>query len=256
MRLQRSRPTIESGFTLIELVITIVVVGIIAGVLFPVIYFGTESYRQQVARTELQSRGRLAMERITREIRQAVPNTVRISTTASADDTLEFGRTVFLSRYVAISGGSAPFTLQDNTGMSIPSAPFVVLYNTSPADYYAYPASLTTFQVTAVGANSVSFNAAIKPDPPSKRYQLSEGPVSYAPDGSGNLMRYAGYDPGDNHLVAATDVDTLIDSVTSIQFRYSPGTLSNAGLVTILMQVSKGDVSLDFHQEVHIRNVP
>lgn len=256
MRLRPSRPTIEPGFTLIELVITIVVVGIIAGVLFPVIYYGAESYRQQTARVELLSRGRMAMERITREVRQAVPNTVRISTTASADDTLEFGRSVFVSRYVAISGGSPPFTLQDNTGMAIPSAPFVVLYNTSPADYYAYPASLTTFRVTGVGANSVSFNAAAKPDPATKRYQLSSGPVTYAPDGSGNLTRYAGYDPGDNHVVSATDVDVLIDNVTSIQFRYSPGTLSNAGLVTILMQISNGDVTLDFHQEVHIRNVP
>ncbi len=256
MGLQRSRPTIESGFTLIELVITIVVVGIIAGVLFPVIYYGAESYRQQVARTELMSRGRLALERMSREIRQAVPNTTRTGTTAVADDTLEFGTAVFVSKYVAISGGSAPFTLQDNTGLSIPSAPFVVLYNTTPADYYAYPASLTTFQVTGVGPNSVSFNAPAKPNPPTKRYQLSEGPVTYAPDASGNLIRYSGYDPGDNPLVSASDMDILIDSVTSIQFRYSPGTLSNAGLVTILMQVSNGDVSLDFHQEVHIRNVP
>jgi len=251
------KPTSDHrGFTLIELVITIVVTGIIAGVLFPVIYYGAESYREQALRRELVARARLVLERMAREIRESVPNSIRITTTTTADDTIEFGRAVHFSRFTAVSGGSSPYTLHDNTGMTIPNTPFVVIYNVDPADFYAYPASPSTFPVTAVTANSVSFTAGAKPSSPSKRYQMCTGPVCYARTAGNEIRRYSGYNPGQNHAVSAASQDLLAQDVATLRFRYTPGTLSNSALVTILLTLQAGGETMAFHQEVHIRNVP
>ncbi len=231
-------------------------VGIIAGILGPVIFYGTEGYRQQIARKELVSRARLALERISREIRESVPNTVRTSTTNATNDTVEFGRAVFFSYYSTISGSTSPFTLTDNTGLTPPSTSFIVIYNVSPDDFYAYPSSPSTFQVTGVSANQVNFNAASKPQSSTKRYQMCTGAVTYSRNTSGELIRYSGYDPGQDAATNASDRDILIDHVASVSFQYTSGTLSNTALLVIQLQVRAGDETMNFHQEVHVRNAP
>ena|GEM_PF-1677709 len=256
MLLQQSRPTSENGFTLIELVISIVLVGIIAGIIGPIIFYGTEGYRQQVTRKELVSRARLALERMSREMRESVPNTVRVSTTNQSNDTVEFGHAVFFSHYNSITGGSSPYTLNDDTGLTPPSTSFIVIYNVSPDDFYAYPSSPSTFQVAGVSGSQVSINASSKPHSSTKRYQMCTGGITYSRNNSGELIRYSGYDPGQAHETSASDQDILIDHVSSIQFQYTAGTLSNTALLTIVLQVSAGGETMNFHQEVHIRNVP
>ncbi|MEO5657580.1 MAG: type II secretion system protein, partial [Nitrospiria bacterium] len=59
----------QEGFTLIELVITIVLVGIIAGVGALFLQQGVRAYISADARTDLTNQGRLAIERMAREIR-------------------------------------------------------------------------------------------------------------------------------------------------------------------------------------------
>jgi len=66
------------GFTLVELVVTMVLIGIIAGVLAPFIYQATEGFTDTRARAELVGKGRLALERLARDLRQADPGTVRV----------------------------------------------------------------------------------------------------------------------------------------------------------------------------------
>lgn len=257
------KPIFKNGFTLIELIISIVVTVIIAGVAYPIIIYSTRSYNQQVYRKEVSSRARLALERIARELRTAVPNSIRITTNLNTNDTLEFGNSVFLSTYSAISGTVSPYILQDDSGTpSIPDASFIVIYNTSPSQYYSYSsaASTSTFQVTSVNAAAGTIQFAsptTKPESPYSRYVLSDTPVCYSLEADNTLYRYSGYNPSitQNHTGAANK-NLLIDHITGLEFNYIPGALSNAGLVMINMTVSVGNATMNFHQEVHIRNAP
>jgi prepilin-type N-terminal cleavage/methylation domain-containing protein len=59
----------ERGSTLIELLITIIVVGIIAGIIGAVMLQGVRAFMAQDTKASITSQGRLAIERMARDIR-------------------------------------------------------------------------------------------------------------------------------------------------------------------------------------------
>ena len=88
-----------NGFTLVEIVITIVLVGILAGIAAMIILQGIRSYSDEQARSNVHYQARLAMERMAREIRQ-IRSTADIPTMA--------GTTL---RYVDVNGVQTGFQL-------------------------------------------------------------------------------------------------------------------------------------------------
>lgn len=71
-------PSRHAGVTLIELIVVIVISGIIAAVLGVIIVRPIEGYRAQVRRAALVDAAEMALTRTARDIRQALPNSVRI----------------------------------------------------------------------------------------------------------------------------------------------------------------------------------
>jgi prepilin-type N-terminal cleavage/methylation domain-containing protein len=69
----------KPGFTLIELVISILLVGIVAGILAPIYHQAGDMFSATHARSELTARGRLALERLSRELREADPAQIQTS---------------------------------------------------------------------------------------------------------------------------------------------------------------------------------
>jgi len=61
----------QKGYTLIEIIIVIVILGIIGGISFQVVAYGVEAFKKSSARKDLYDQGRLALERMTRELRDA-----------------------------------------------------------------------------------------------------------------------------------------------------------------------------------------
>ncbi len=239
-----------------ELIIVIILTGIVAGVVFPVIMYGIKSSKQFNEAKELSVRARLAVERISRDLRYAIPNSIRIHSINSSNDSIEFGDSVFQSHYSTIDGVSSPYTLNDDTGLTIPSASFISIYNTSADDFYSYPNSPSVFDVTSISGNQIQFNANQKPYSPNHRYSLFNTCVCYSLDTNGVLYRYAGYSPDQDFQTDATDKNILIDNVQGVEFKYYPGNLTNASMVSITLIIKIGDSQISYHQEVHIRNVP
>ncbi|MCP4957280.1 PilW family protein [Photobacterium aquimaris] len=66
------------GFTLIELIMAMVVMAIITIGIGRFVSLGTEGYLQTRDREQLQSQARFAVERVARELRNAVPNSLEI----------------------------------------------------------------------------------------------------------------------------------------------------------------------------------
>lgn len=108
-----------SGFTLVELVMVILLLGIMATFTSQFIGIGSQIYGDASSREQLMSDARFAMERLNREVRDAVPGSERIETTdgvwVDSGACLRFWPISTSSRYItlnrAISGSSATLEL-------------------------------------------------------------------------------------------------------------------------------------------------
>ena len=67
------------GFTLIELILTIVVVGIVALAASNTLQLGFQSYSDSIDRQDNQMQAKFVIEKLSRELRHAVPNSVEVS---------------------------------------------------------------------------------------------------------------------------------------------------------------------------------
>jgi len=76
----------QSGFTLIEIIVTIVIIGIIASIAAGIILQGAKSFSAENSRNNLHYQARLAVERMAREVRLIRSQTVGDVQTMNATD--------------------------------------------------------------------------------------------------------------------------------------------------------------------------
>jgi len=69
----------DGGFTLIELVLVILVLAIVSTGVTKFITYGVNIYQDTAGRDKQISDSRFVIERITREVRNALPNSVRVT---------------------------------------------------------------------------------------------------------------------------------------------------------------------------------
>lgn len=273
-RLRHSR-----GVTLIEMVLTIVIMGILAAVLSTILTGPIRGYVDTGRRAALVDVGETALNRITRELRQALPNSVRITTSGNRT-ALEFLRAVTGGRYRAQQDCTTPpctgdildFTAADGSFdvmgglLQAPAAgQWVVVYNTSSggASGNAYVGD----NRASVGAGSTPTLVNLNPAflfpfaSPEQRFFVVDSPVSFVCDtGNGTIRRHDGY--AINAVQSTTPsggtASLLVNSVTACDIVYDPGTHSRAGLVTIRLTLTEPTLneSVTLFQQAHVLNVP
>ena len=90
------------GFTLVEAVLVIVIIGVLAGIVAVFIRAPILGYRDSIDRAEITDQADLALRRIARDVRLALPNSVRVSANR---DALEFLQTRSGGRYLSPDDG-------------------------------------------------------------------------------------------------------------------------------------------------------
>jgi MSHA biogenesis protein MshO len=160
------------GFTLIEVIVSIVVLGILSAIVAVFIRAPILGYRDTVDRAEVTDQADLALRRIARDLRLALPNSVRIGTDGAGNTVLEFIPTKAGGRYLSIDDDGVDQTrilnFEDATDKGFTAiAPlnsfaqvvvgdYVVVYNLGPG---LEPANAYVVQKTAC-ANGDSKTAA------------------------------------------------------------------------------------------------
>ncbi|MCX7165039.1 MAG: type II secretion system protein [Rhodocyclales bacterium] len=285
----------SAGFTLIEAIMAIVITGILAGIVGVFITGPVQGYVDSVRRAELTDAADVALRRITRDLRLALPNSLRV-TTSGGVNYMEFIITSAGGRYRDPADGSTagnflsfttPGTVTFDVLGTMPANPaiaindYIVVYNLGPgyepANAYrrdeaqcdATPVSpgCNIAQVTGIAANVITLDAnpfAFQAPPlpsPDARFQVVPGgsrAVTYAcPTAAGNLTRYWNY--GFNAVQPTAFVSgssTLLASASSCNVEYTANASGRNGLLYLELTLTSGGESVTLFQQIHVDNAP
>lgn len=250
------------GFTLIELIVVIVLLGITSITFTSLITNSMRGYLDTANRQDSAAIARIALDRIGRELREAVPQSVRVS-----GGCIQFLPIAASTVYTSLSANNVSIPVIDFTPPA-GNGFFAVVYPVNSSEVYdATSPTVALKSINDFGAVSSSIRtltlASGFPAPrnsPGERIYIASTPVSFCFTGT-QLIRYTGnitaaqpIPPSANLLNAAVLIDKLSNGAGT--FTYSVGNWKNNALVTITFTILQANgETLQFDHEVWLRNV-
>ncbi|WP_039913502.1 PulJ/GspJ family protein [Cellvibrio mixtus] len=263
----RNNGIAAKGFTLIELIAVIVILAVLASMGVTFVVKTTESYQSTQARAVLVNTSRQALERMTRQLRIALPYSVRI---LNSGQCIQFMPIVAGGNYlnpVPDASNGAPGATQ------IAVAPYTSVATYGAARHVAIGALnrdeiYISPYVSRANYNNASTNTLVQLGAAkiwqrnsfNKRFYLLADPQAFCLVGA-DLHFYsdipitsASVSVGTGASIIARNV-AVVDSVTA-PFSLEMGSENRNTRINIALKFSSGGESINFTQGVLIRNVP
>ncbi|MFV0449127.1 MAG: PilW family protein [Vibrio sp.] len=225
------------GFTLVEMVLTMVIGSILILGIAGFVQLGSKGYADTVARQTLQTQAKFVLEKMTREIRHAVPNSFY-----AGNDCLSF--------YPIDYSGFYHVADNDNTQLSFIVGQSSVDPTSSPAltgkKMIINPTHYSEFS-SGIDLNSNSTTITIAPlasQSVAKRFYIYQQQVTYCLDSATKQINRNGVQVAD-HL-----------DVSKSEFRYADPTLQRGGVIHIALTFEQNGESSSFETDVQVLNVP
>ncbi len=286
----------HSGFTLLELILVVVLLGVLASGAGLLISTPIEAYNDQLRRQQLVDQAEMALRQIALDVRRALPNSLRTN-----GDALEMINTVDGARYRDEVGGDytgpgdwLDFSAADDsfnilgllqTGALI-AGHRLVIYNTAPDNIYTDitdtltpNAGIVTSAATTLTLSSktptnddaehsigLSPNFLFTQHSPGQRIFVVDGPISYVcNETAGTITRYDNYPyqstqkASETALSGLTDVKSgpVVTQLSACNISYDPGTAQRGGLVTLAITIADTTgESISLLHQIHVINAP
>ena len=256
------------GFTFIELTVVIVILGITAVTFTALITNSVQGYLDTSNRQDSAAMARIALDRLARELREAMPQSVRVTNDKSCLQFLPINSS-FVYTSVTI-GSTSVQVVEPPGGYSVPTGSYyAAVYPILASDLYSTIAmkSISSFGSVTNGLRTLTLSSAfttIHNSPGERLYVVNNLAVSYCFTNN-SLIRYTSAvsatqtTPGAGLSNGAILIDKISsDPLKPSTFSYQSGNWQNNALVTIaftIFQPSSNNETLQFDHEVWLRNV-
>ncbi len=252
----------HQGFTLLELVVTIAILGVLGIGIVGFIQSSTKGYIDFRKRDELQSEARFAVERIGREVRHAVPNSILLNNLSNC---MTYTPIVFAGMYNEMKPDTntldiAMATLDPDWGTKINDGKHRIVFDPlTPESLNAAATDETSssYTITAVSGNQLTLDKdPAKPWPSvkhTKRLYVYKDPVTFCFEknaaGDKNLLTRRVGDLG--------AVMTLAENASPVsRFAIEDISLSQSNLIHVYYKFDRsGEISV-YNQQIQVLNVP
>jgi MSHA biogenesis protein MshO len=269
----------QRGFTLVEAIMVMVITGVLAGIMVLFIRQPVRNYLDAAERAELGDQADLALRRLARELRGALPNSVR-QTVVNGVGLIEFIPTKIGGRYLSseegvvapqqaldFTTGATSFTVDGAMPVGVTAIvkdDFIVVGNFGAgfADDDAYAGS-NRARVSTVKDNLVTLVAnpfKASNQSPSQRFQVVQQPVMFVCDPAARtLTRYWNY--GFQAVMPAAGAGmsaVLARNVVSCTFQYGEQSNVHTGLIglTIVLGRPGSAETITLAHQIHVDNTP
>lgn len=273
-----------AGFTLVEMIVVIVLTGIVAGMVAVFIRSPVQAYVDTANRARLTEAADTAMRFFARDLRSALPNSLRV-TRVGTTDYLEFIPTVGGGRYrqYPTNGGGGDildFSALDGAFDVIGPVPVynntnsVVVFNTDTAAGSTTNAYIGNNRAAVGSANNnaaaistdaarhtVTIAATRFPAPsPSQRFHMVGPPVTYECNPTAGVLRRYSYGfggAGGQATPPAGVPNVLVNNVTACTIAYNPAVNTmRTGVVLISLTLTLNGENVNLVHQVHVQNMP
>ena len=284
----------QSGFTLVEVIIVISIMGIIGGLSALIIGRSLDSYAALERRTDMQTSIRLAVERMSRELRNALPHSICVNNGGgciASGNRFYFIPVKDSGRYQdkpgAYVGGPAilrdrlPVTPQSRDRFDVLSTnstnrlnaanpDWAVVYNINNIDVYAGTNDVRK-QISVVDQKDIQNDANLNNDidqiqfvggnqsfakhSPTRRFHIIENDNVTIFYLDGTNLRRATTTFGAPNAPAANS-PLLMENIQACTFTFTPGSPQRAGLLRIDITVAQQGETIQVIHDAHVYNTP